>query len=364
MSNSNLFKPVKIGGLNLNHRVVLAPLTRLRMTPTEAPVPELVKEYYTQRAGTPGTLLITEATAIALKAHGLSGAPGFWSDEQIHGWKEIVDAAHAKGSFIYLQIFAMGRLASRTVLQTRDPSFEVIGAGDIPLTGGDIPRPLRLEEIREYVELYAQAAKNAVEKAGFDGVELHGCNASLIEQFLQDVTNNRTDEYGGSVENRARFALEVVNAVSKAIGVEKTAIRLSPWSTYSEMGMKDPISTYTYLVERLRDLFPGLAYLGVIEPRAKGENFEERELNEGESNDFIREIWSPKPLIFAGGYTRETAIEKAGNENTLIAFGRHFIANPDLPIRLEKNLALNAYDRSTFYVGGPKGYTDYSFISS
>ncbi|THV01995.1 NADH:flavin oxidoreductase/NADH oxidase [Dendrothele bispora CBS 962.96] len=365
-SSSRLFQPIKVGNMNLNHRVVLAPLTRLRTTPSEAPVPELVKEYYVQRASTPGTLLVSEATIIASKAHGLAGGPGFWSDEQINGWKEIVDAVHAKGSFIFLQIAALGRLAPKALLQQRDPSFEVVGAGDIPYSSGDIPRPLTREEIREYVNLYAQAAKDGVEKAGFDGVEIHGCNASLIEQFLQDVTNNRTDEYGGSVENRTRFALEVVDAMSQAIGAEKTALRLSPWNTIFDMGMEDPIPTYSFLVERLRVLFPDLAYLSVTEPRMIGEHVE-KELNNGESNDFIHKIWSPRPIVLAGAYTRQTAIEKTeseSNENILIAFGRHFIANPDLPVRLEKNLALNAYDRSTFYLPGPKGYTDYPFAST
>ncbi|THV01994.1 FMN-linked oxidoreductase [Dendrothele bispora CBS 962.96] len=361
MSSPKLFQPIKVGDMTLNHRVVLAPLTRIRTTPSEAPIPELVKEYYTQRASMPGTLLISEGTIIASKAHGFPGIPGSWSDEQISGWKEIVDAVHAKGSFIFLQIAASGRNATRAVLQKRDPSFEVVGAGDIPSTGGDVPRPLTHEEIREYVDLYAQAAKNGVEKAGFDGVELHGCNASLINQFLEDVSNNRSDEYGGSIENRAKFALEVVEAVSKAIGITKTALRLSPWPTFADMGMKDPIPTYSFLVQKLRELFPDLAYLSVIEPRARGAEFEERELSQGESNDFIRGIWSPRPLVLAGGYTRETAIEKAENEGIMIAFGRHFIANPDLPIRLKKNSTLNAYDRSTFYLGGPKGYTDYPF---
>ncbi|THV01993.1 NADH:flavin oxidoreductase/NADH oxidase [Dendrothele bispora CBS 962.96] len=386
MSSPKLFQPIKVGNMTLNHRVILAPLTRIRTTPSEAPIPELVKEYYTQRASTPGTLLVSEGTIIASKAHGFPGGPGFWSDEQINGWKEIVDAVHAKGSFIFLQIAALGRSVPRANLQQRDPSFEVVGAGDIPSTGGDFPRPLTHEEIREYVDLYAQAAKNGVEKAGFDGVELHGCNADLIEQFLEDVSNNRSDEYGGSIENRARFVLQVVEAVTppicrninlrgnlsslvagawdvmsssleevwnirKAISVKKTALRLSPWPTFADMGMKDPIPTYSFLVQKLRELFPDLAYLSVIEPRARGAEFEERELSQGESNDFMREIWSPMPLMLAGGYTRGTAIEKAENEGIMIAFGRHFIANPDLPIRLKKDSVLNAYDRSTFYLG-------------
>ncbi|THU87556.1 FMN-linked oxidoreductase [Dendrothele bispora CBS 962.96] len=366
MSTPKLFQPIKIANITLKHRVVLAPMTRSRVTPSDAPVPGLVKEYYAQRGSTPGTLLVTEGLAIAPKAHGFPGLPVFWTDEQINGWKEIVDAVHAKGSFIFLQILALGRGASKEALQAHDPTFEVIGAGDIPYTGGDKPRPLTHEEIREYIDLYAQAAKSGVEKVGFDGVEIHGCNSDLVEQFLEDVSNNRTDEYGGSVENRARFVLEVVGAVGKAIGIEKTALRLSPWPTFFDMGMKDPVPTYSYLVEKLKELYPNLAYLGVIEPRARGGDFEERELEQGESNEFIQKIWSPRPLVLAGGYTRQTAIEKVESaEGVLIAFGRHFLANPDLPVRLEKDAPLNRYDRSTFYVVGsePKGYTDYPFAS-
>ncbi|KAK7462981.1 hypothetical protein VKT23_007562 [Stygiomarasmius scandens] len=365
MATPKLFQPITIGNITLKHRVVLAAMTRVRTTPSEAPIPDLVKEYYAQRASTPGTLLISEGVIIASKAHGFPGGPGFWSEEQINGWKEIVDAVHSKGSYIYLQIAALGRGAPKEYLKSRDPSFEVVSAGDIPYTGGDTPRPLTLDEIREYIELYAQAAINAVEKAGFDGVEIHGCNSDLTEQFLEDVSNNRTDEYGGSIENRARFMLEVVEAITKGIGAEKTALRLSPWPTFFDMGMKDPIPTYTYLVEKVRDLFPKLAYLSVIEPRSRGAEFEERELEKRESNDFIRAIWSPRPLMLAGGFTRQSAIEKAENDNTLIAFGRHFSSNPDLPVRLEKGLNLNPYDRSTFYSTsrGSEGYTDYSFAS-
>jgi NADPH2 dehydrogenase len=154
---------------------------------------------------------------------------------------------HAQGSYIFLQICALGRSASKAVLQAHDSSYEVVGAGDIPYTGGDPPRPMTLEEIREYVGWYAKAAKDGVEKAGFDGVEIHGCNSDLIEQFLEDVSNNRTDEYGGSIENRARFALEVVEAVSKAIGVEKTALRLSPWpSFFGNANTSNRCLIYTY----------------------------------------------------------------------------------------------------------------------
>ncbi|THU79962.1 FMN-linked oxidoreductase [Dendrothele bispora CBS 962.96] len=311
-------------------------MTRGKVTPSEAPVLGLVKEYYAQRTSTPGTLLVTEGTVIVPKAHGLPGLPGFRTDEQINGLEG--DEVHAKGSFIFLQIMALGRDASKATLQARDPSLEVVGAaGDIPYTGGDQPRPLTQKEIQEYIELFVQAAKSAVEKAGFDGVE-----------FLEDVSNNRMDEYGGSIENSARFVLEVVGAIGKAIGIEKTALRLSPWPTIFDMGMKDPIPTYTYLVTKLKELYPNLAYLGLIEPRTRGGDFEERELDERESNEFIQKIWSPRPLVLSGGYTRQTAIEKVETaEGVLIAFGRHFLANPDLPVRLEKDISLNPYDRST-----------------
>ncbi|KAE9410237.1 NADH:flavin oxidoreductase/NADH oxidase [Gymnopus androsaceus JB14] len=366
----NLFQPLKVGNMHLSHRIVLAPLTRMRVTPSQAPIPGLVKEYYTQRASTPGTLLISEAAFISPKAGGMAAIPGIWSDEQIQGWKEVADAVHAKGSYIFFQIVAIGRGANLSDLQAHDPSFDVVGAGDIPdpaggFFPGTIPRPLTKAEIDEYVETFSVAASNAVHKAGFDGVELHGANGHLIEQFLRDTSNNRTDEYGGSIENRARFLLEITERVSKAVGEEKTAVRISPWLNERDLAMDDPIPTFSYAVTELKSRFPKLAYLHAIEPRVSIAG-DVREVKENESNDFLKAIWSPRPLILAGGFVRDNAIEAAGTEGVLIAYGRHYIANPDLPYRLKYNIPLNKYDRSTFYIPGDasgRGYTDYSFAT-
>ncbi|KIM71062.1 hypothetical protein PILCRDRAFT_83167, partial [Piloderma croceum F 1598] len=244
-SSQKLFEPIQVGDLKLDHRVVMAPLTRFRATETHAPGPYAV-EYYTQRADTPGTLIITEATLIAEKAGGYFGVPGIWSDEQIAGWKKAIDAIRAKGSFIYLQLWALGRSADPEEIKKENPANDFIAPSTIPLTGRTaVPRPMTVAEIKEFAQLYATAAYNAVYKAGFDGVEIHGANGYLVDQFLQDVSNDRTDEYGGSVENRSRFALEVVHAVVKAVEEKKTGIRFSPWNTFQDMAMKDPVPQYT-----------------------------------------------------------------------------------------------------------------------
>ncbi|KAJ7042959.1 NADH:flavin oxidoreductase/NADH oxidase [Mycena alexandri] len=323
-----LFQPIQVGDIQLNHRVVFAPTTRYRADDKHTPLP-LVAEYYEQRASTAGSLLITEATLIAHRAGGLPHAPGIWSDDHISAWKNVTDRVHAKGSFIYLQLWALGRAAEADAVANE--KLDYVSASDVPLKGGPTPRPLTIQEIREYVELYGKAASTAVHKAGFDGVEIHGANGYLIDQFLHDRANVRTDEYGGSVENRVRFSLEVTEAVVKAVGQKKTGFRISPWGTYLDMQFDDPEPTYAHLVNQLRERYPDLAYLHAVEPRADdGTALAMKHA----SNDFIREIWGEKPLITAGGYTRKTAIAAAEKKSELVAFARRYIANPDLPYRL------------------------------
>ncbi|KAH9988897.1 hypothetical protein BJV77DRAFT_1019753, partial [Russula vinacea] len=298
-----------LGGLNLQHRVVMAPLTRFRANKSHVHG-ELAKTYYDQRATVPGTLIIAEATFIAPQAAGYENVPGIWSDAQIAGWKAVTDAVHAKGS------------ANAGVLKT-EGNFEVVG----PM----IPRELTVPEIKEYAQLYAKAARNAIE-AGFDGVEIHGANGYLVDQFLQSVSNERTDEYGGSIQNRLRFPLEVIDAVVKAVGAERTGIRLSPWSKFQGMGMEDPVPTFTGLLEHIREAHPNFAYVHVIE-----------------------DVWGGRPYIAAD------TVEKHGG---LIAFGRHFIANPDLPLRLKEGISLTPYNRDTFYLAeAAVGYVDYPFAN-
>uniref|UniRef100_A0A0W0F3U6 NADH:flavin oxidoreductase/NADH oxidase N-terminal domain-containing protein n=1 Tax=Moniliophthora roreri TaxID=221103 RepID=A0A0W0F3U6_MONRR len=373
-AKSKLFQPIKVGDMQLKHRAVLAPLTRFRADDKHVPLP-IVKEYYTQRASQPGTLLITEATFIHPKAGGYANVPGIWSDAQIEAWKEVTDSVHSKGSFIYLQLWAIGRAANPDQLRSEDPSYPSVSASDIPIEGKghETPRSLTKEEIEEYKGFYAQAAKNAVERAGFDGVEIHGANGYLIDQFIQDVSNNRADEYGGSIENRSRFALEVLDAVVKAVGPRKTGIRLSPWSRWQSMGMQDPKPQFAHLITEIKKAHPTLGHIHAVEPRIDGIDTSSHEIPKGGDNDFIREIWTLSPggndtgdgrrLISAGNHEK-TGAHFADKNGDLVAYGRRFISNPDLPYKLLHDLPLTSYDRSTFYVPGssdPKGYTDYPF---
>ncbi|EPS98168.1 hypothetical protein FOMPIDRAFT_1165705 [Fomitopsis schrenkii] len=344
-----LFQPTAVGSFALAHRVVLAPLTRFRAQPDGAPGAHTAT-YYAQRAVVPGTLLISEATFIAPFAGGYRGVPGLWSEAQVEGWKRVTQAVHERGSRIFCQLWALGRGADPAVLD--EGGFPYVSVSGICLSAV-------IDMLSAYVDAYASAARNAV-RAGFDGVELHGANGYLIDQFLQDVSNNRTDAYGGFIENRARFALEVIEGVSNSIGAERTAIRFSPWNDVQDMRMKDPKPQFAYVVSQIAQRFPTLAYIHVIESRVSGFLLVQREPPPDETNDFIREIWSPRPLISAGGHTRESALEFSA-KGDLVAFVRLFISNPDLPLRLAKDLPLAKGDRGTYYTPGPEGYIDYPF---
>ncbi|KAF8957177.1 hypothetical protein BDZ97DRAFT_1737829 [Flammula alnicola] len=359
-STSQLFAPIKVGAHILQHRVVLAPLTRYRGTKKDhVPINPLMKTYYSQRSSRPGSLVITEATFISPQAGGYDNVPGIWSDAQIAAWKEITDAVHANGSYIYLQMWALGRTATPSVL--KEDGFKLVAPSPIPIGEKyETPRALTIPEIHDYVQQYAKAAKNAVEGAGFDGVEVHCANGYLLDQFLQDVSNHRTDEYGGSVEGRSKFALQVVDAVVKAVGQERTAIRISPWGTYQNMKMKDPKPQFSHFIGSVGAAYPNISYVHAVEPDTP---------SEVESNDFIRNIWAPRPLITCGNYTRETAIERADTKGDLIAFGKHYISNPDLATRLQKNIPLAPFIVKTFYTPGDVegtevGYIDYPFAES
>ncbi|KAK0216371.1 hypothetical protein IW262DRAFT_1475400 [Armillaria fumosa] len=367
MSTSKLFQPITVGRLSLSHRVVLAPMTRLRVNPvTFSPLLPLVKDYYVQRAKVPGTLLISEGTIVAPKASGFPGAPEIWTEEQISAWKEIVDGVHAQGSYIYLQIAAMGRQASPDFLKSRDPMFPHVAPSALPLApDAPVPREMTKEEINEYIEFFGISAANAVHRAGFDGVEIHGANGFLVDQFLQSTSNVRNDEYGGSVEKRVKFPLEVIERVVKEVGADRVGLRLSPWNRSGGMRMEDPIPTYSYLTTKVKVLYSDFAYIHVVEVRVDGfTDLSPDDIKESENNDFLRKIWAPKPLISAGGYTRDSGIETADEKGDLIAYGRWYISNPDLSTRLEKNIPLSKYDRPTFYISGDttgKGFTDYPF---
>ena len=233
---------------------------------------------------------------------------------------------HANGSYIFLQLWAFGRGADLELLKSEDPDFELVGASAIPISSSHpTPRPLTVEEIKSYVQWYADSADKAINQAGFDGVELHFANGYLPDQFLQDVTNQRTDEYGGSIENRVRFPLEILEAVSKIVGEDRVGFRVSPWNPWQGMGMEDPKPTFAYFVSQAKERFPNLTYLHAIEPRIAGTD--DTDCDDADSNDFLREIWGDKVFIAAGGYTPQTAMETANTKGGLIAFGRHYIAN-------------------------------------
>ncbi|CAE6510641.1 unnamed protein product, partial [Rhizoctonia solani] len=301
VSSSKLFTPLRLGGITLAHRVVMAPLTRFRANDNHAHT-ELGVQYYGQRAGVPGTLLITEATAIAPEAAGYDNIPGIWSDEQIEAWIKVTDAVHEKNSYIHLQLWALGRAADPRVLAREGLPF--VSASPVPMEeGGPVPRALAEQEIKDYVRLYARAAKNAIFKAGFDGVEIHSANGYLLDQFLQDNSNKRTDQYGGTVENRARFLLEVVESVTAAVGAKKTGIRFSPWNKFQGMRMQDPVPTFSYVLQELVQKYSDLAYVHFVEPIAEEKPAPDAQgLEQIESNDFAHDIWAPRPFLSAGGY--------------------------------------------------------------
>jgi len=272
-----------------------------------------------------------------------------------------VDSVHAVGGVIYLQLWALGRAANAETKKA-EGTGDVVSASDIAMSDNSpAPRPLSEEEIQEYIKQFATAAKNSVDGAGFDGVEIHGANGYLVDQFTQDTANKRTDGWGGSVEKRARFCLEVSKAVVDAVGADKTGIRLSPWSPFQGMRMEDPIPQFSYLMRELKKL--KLAYVHLVESRISGNA--DVETTE-KINPFI-DIWAgTSPILVAGGFkpdsARRAVNEEYKDQDILIVFGRYFISTPDLVYRLEKGIEFTSYDRDTFYKAkSEEGYTDYPF---
>jgi N-ethylmaleimide reductase len=366
MNYPSLFSALQIGPYRLNHRLVMAPLTRMRAEkPSLAPRP-LNVEYYRQRA-TSGGLIIAEASPVMATGHGSPGTPGVYSEQQINGWREVVDAVHAKGGLIFLQLWHVGRVSHS--------SFQPGGAlpvssSAVPISAElktmtadgkpapyETPRSLETNEIAGVVDAFRQGARNAL-KAGFDGVEIHGANGYLIEQFLQSRTNLRTDQYGGSIENRTRFLMEIARAVIEVWGADRVGVRLSPYGVANDSGEADPMPLYTHVIKSLDPL--GLAYLHFIEPRSSGAGRAEvNHQNVPSAMVLFRPIWNGV-LIAAGGFTGETADAAiAAGRADAIAFGRIFISNPDLPRRLQHGYPLTPYNRATFYGGEETGYTDY-----
>jgi N-ethylmaleimide reductase len=365
MSYSKLFSPLTIGPYKLGHRVVMAPLTRMRAQETTTSARALSVEHYKQRASE-GGLIIAEASQISKAGQGYPATPGIYSDKQIEGWRNVTEAVHVKGGRIFLQLWHVGRVSHSTfqpagALPVAPSAIRINGetfTSSWKLAPFETPRALETEEIADVVESFRQGAKNA-KLAGFDGVELHGANGYLIEQFLQSRTNQRTDRYGGSIENRCRFLNETVDALVAVWGADRVAARLSPYGVANESGDDDPASLYRHVLSKLNPL--GLAYMHFIEPRSSGAGRADvNHQNVPSALELFRRDWSGV-LIGAGGFdgaSAEAAI--SSGKADAIAFGRSFIANPDLPKRIKLNLPLNPYNRATFYGGDAPGYTDYA----
>ncbi|MDT0497928.1 alkene reductase [Algiphilus sp. W345] len=352
---SPLFDPISVGALRLANRIAMAPLTRNRAADGNVPT-DLHATYYAQRAS--AGLIISEATQISPLGQGYLRTPGIHSPEQVAGWRRVSEAVHAAGGRMVIQLWHVGRISHLSLLpegevpvapsaiRANTKTFIESGFADV-----SEPRALRLDEIPAIVEDYRRAARNAMD-AGFDGVEIHGANGYLIDQFLKDSSNRRDDEYGGSVENRTRFLYEVAQAVTAEIGGERTGLRLSPVSPANDAYDSDPQALFGRAVERLAPF--GLAYIHVIEGATQGP----RDLK---GFDFLalRRSFAGAWIANNGydGAMAAAAIESGAAD--MVAFGRAFIANPDLPRRLREGAPLNEPNRDTFYGGGAEGYTDY-----
>jgi N-ethylmaleimide reductase len=355
----DLFAPVQLGPYRLPNRLVMAPLTRNRAGPGNVPGP-LNAEYYAQRAS--AGLIVSEASQVSAAGQGYPATPGIHSPEQVAGWRLVTDAVHARGGRIFLQLWHVGRI-SHPSLQPGGalpvaPSAVRPAGQAVTLQGLQpfvTPRALELAEIPQVLDQYRAAAANAL-AAGFDGVEIHAANGYLLDQFLRDGTNQRSDRYGGGPENRARLTLEVTEAVCAVWGPDRVGIRLSPLQPFNDMRDSDPRATFTHAVQALSAF--GLAYLHVTEvgsesPGAAGPPFDLHEL---------RRAWRGLYIV-NGGYDRDRAnAALAAGEADLVAFGVAFLANPDLPERLRRGAALNPPNPDTFYGGAAEGYTDYPFL--
>jgi len=357
MNTPDLFTPVLFGAIEAPNRIVMAPLTRMRAGPGRVPTP-LMAEYYAQRSA--AGLIINEATAISQQGTGCPNSPGIYTKEQIVGWHKVTEAVHQAGGRIFLQLWHMGRISH--------PSFQP--AGGLPVAPSAIaprigqvltekgmqpyvtPRALKLEELPSVVAQYAAAAERA-KMAGFDGVEIHNANGYLLDQFLRDGTNQRTDEYGGPVRNRARLTLEVVAAVTKVWGADRVGIRFSPGGVFNDMQDSNPRATFGHVLHELNRF--KLAYAHLIVST-------EDDLKHGAVPVPLMALRKEfqGPLIIANGFNRATGTQALAEDLAdAIAFGRFFIANPDLPQRLRLNVPLNPLDEATLYGGAETGYTDY-----
>ncbi|XWS14362.1 hypothetical protein CRYUN_Cryun35bG0002900 [Craigia yunnanensis] len=346
-----LLDPYQMGSFSLSHRIVLAPMSRLRSYKFVAQPHALF--YYSQRT-TQGGFLVGEASGISETAQGCPNTPGIWTEEQVKAWKPIVHAVHEKGGIFFCQLWHAGRASEYYKPIQAKTQIDGITEAAYPA-----PHRLTIHEITQVVNDFRKAARNAME-AGFDGVEIHGANGYLIDQFLKDQVNDRKDEYGGSLENRCRFPLEVVKAVADEIGADRVGLRLSPFADYNDCGDSNPEALGLYMAESLNKY--RILYCHMIEPRMITQ-FESQKTKE--SLLPMRKAFKGT-FIVAGGYSREDGNEVVARDGAdLVAFGRLFLANPDLPRRFELNAVLNKYDRNTFYTYDPiVGYTDYPLLET
>jgi N-ethylmaleimide reductase len=355
-----LLSPIELGALKLKNRIIMAPLTRNRAGGGLAPA-EMNVEYYRQRAS--AGLIISEGSQIGHEAAGYPFTPGIYTDQQVDGWKKVTNAVHAKGGKIVLQLWHCGRVSHSTLLPNemlpQAPSA-IKPAGEVYTYEGmkryETPHALTLDEIHGVIEMYKKAAQNCLD-AGFDGVEVHGANGYLLDQFLRDGSNHRDDIYGGSLENRSRLLLEVVEAVSDIWGADRVGVRLSPLQPFNDIKDSDPEATFSYTVKALNKF--GLAYLHITEmgaeaPGVAGPAFDLKTL---------RPLWDGNYMTNSeyNFETGNTAIKKGDAD--VISFGKLFISNPDLVERFAVNAPLNEFDASTFYGGDEHGYIDYPFMS-
>jgi len=351
---SDLFSPVKLGSIAMSNRMVMAPLTRNRSSMEGVPQ-DINVTYYEQRA-TAG-LIITEATPISAMGHGYPLLPGIYTDAQVDGWKKVTDAVHAKGGKIGIQLWHVGRISHPTLLNGATPvaPSPVKPAGKAFTFNGLVdyvePRALDASELPGIVADYVQASKNAI-KAGFDGVEIHSANGYLLDQFLRDGSNKRSDIYGGSIENRARFLMEVTKAVVDATGSDKVGLRLSPVNPFNDMKDSNPQAVFNYVTEQLNQF--NLAYLHVVEGGIHGGG-----VADAFDFDAMRKLCkSPYMANLSYDKVRGNAAIASGHADA-VAYGVPFIANPDLVERFRQDAPLNEADSKSFYGGTEKGYTDY-----
>ena len=366
-----LFQPVRLGRYNLPRRMVMAPLTRSRARQPGNVPSALNACYYAQRAS--AALIVTEATQVSQQGQGYAWTPGIHSREQIEGWRLVTDAVHKAGGLIFLQLWHVGRIShpslqpdgmlpvAPSAIKPRGEAFIENENGEGELVPFVTPRALQIEEMPYLVRQYARGSRNALE-AGFDGVEVHAANGYLFDQFINSSTNRRTDAYGGPIENRMRLLIDVVEAVSDVWGQDRVGVRLSPLGTFNDMGDDDPETTFGSVAEKLNG--GALAYLHIVNPAvAAFEKGIEPDPGALRVLELLRERYGGT-LIIAGGFDHDTAEGWLRRDKAdLIAFGRKFLANPDLPERFRSHASLNADDPSSYYGGGAKGYTDYPTLA-